>query len=206
MIQQLADRMARIETRNMDDESFDGEQEDNPFHHRAPLGESDERGRGGRPFNNDTARYFDMKVDIPEFEGKIRPDEFIDWLNSVERIFDYKEVPDEKKVKIVAIKLKKHASAWWEQLRVRRERLGKPKIRTWEKMKKELKKKFLPDTYRQNNFLKLHNLRQGTRSIDEYTEEFDLLTMRCGVTEEEEQTVARYLGGMRREIHDVVSL
>ncbi|KAK0578767.1 hypothetical protein LWI29_015950 [Acer saccharum] len=30
--------------------------------------------------------------------------------------------------------------------------------------------------------------------------------MRCGVTEEEEQTVARYLGGMWREIHDVVSL
>ncbi|KAK0574456.1 hypothetical protein LWI29_023941 [Acer saccharum] len=63
MIQQLADLMARIENQNMDDESFDGEQEDNPFHHRAPLGESDERGRGGRPFNNDTARYFDMKVE-----------------------------------------------------------------------------------------------------------------------------------------------
>ncbi|BFG40561.1 hypothetical protein CerSpe_268350 [Prunus speciosa] len=28
--------------------------------------------------------------------------------------------------------------------------------------------------------------------------------MRCGLVEEEEHTVARYLGGMRREIHDVV--
>ncbi|KAI5327721.1 hypothetical protein L3X38_027117 [Prunus dulcis] len=30
--------------------------------------------------------------------------------------------------------------------------------------------------------------------------------MRCGLVEEEEHTVARYLGGMHREIHDVVVL
>ncbi|TXG67102.1 hypothetical protein EZV62_008377 [Acer yangbiense] len=42
MMQQLADRLARIETRNLNEESFDGEQEDNPFHHRAPLEEREE--------------------------------------------------------------------------------------------------------------------------------------------------------------------
>ncbi|ONH94846.1 hypothetical protein PRUPE_7G034800 [Prunus persica] len=136
----------------------------------------------------------------------MQPDDFVDWLNTVERIFDYKEVSDEKKVKIVAIKLKRNASAWWEQLQTRRDRTGKSKIKTWEKMKKELKRKFLPENYLQTNFLKLHNLRQGNWAIEEYTEEFDLLTMRCGLIEEEEHTVARYLGGMRREIHDVVVL
>jgi hypothetical protein len=40
---------------------------------------------------------------------------FIDWLHEVEQIFDYKEVPNRMKVKLVAIKLKGRASAWWEQ-------------------------------------------------------------------------------------------
>ncbi|XP_004292437.1 PREDICTED: uncharacterized protein LOC101306407 [Fragaria vesca subsp. vesca] len=73
-------------------------------------------------------------------------------------------------------------------------------------MRKELRKKFMHENYLQNNFLKLHNIRQGSRTVDDFTKEFDLLTMRCGLAEEEEQTVARYLAGLRREIHDVVVL
>lgn len=46
------------------------------------------------------------------FEGKMKPDDFIDWLTIVERIFDFKDVPENCKVKIVAIKLRKHASIW----------------------------------------------------------------------------------------------
>ena len=74
-----------------------------------------------------------MKIDIQEFKGKIKPEEYIDWLNTVERVFDYKEILDHRKVKIVAIKLKTYASAWWEQLKIRREKVGKIKITTWGK-------------------------------------------------------------------------
>jgi hypothetical protein len=78
-------------------------------------------------------------VDIPKFEGRMQPDEFIDWFNTIERIFDYKDVPDHNKVKLVAIKLRKHASIWWEHLKRQRERERKSHIVTWVKMK--LKKK-----------------------------------------------------------------
>jgi len=47
----------------------------------------------------------DFRVELPEFEGKLDPDEFLEWLHTVERIFDYKEVPEEKKVKLVALRL-----------------------------------------------------------------------------------------------------
>jgi len=47
----------------------------------------------------------DFRVDIPEFEGKLDPEEFLDWLSTVERVFDYKDVPDDEKVKLVALKL-----------------------------------------------------------------------------------------------------
>ncbi|GKB65049.1 putative nucleotidyltransferase, ribonuclease H [Tanacetum coccineum] len=147
-----------------------------------------------------------MRVDIPVFEGRIQPDEFIELIHTVERVFDYQEFRKDLKVKIVAIKLKKHASVWWEQLKLRRAHENKPRIRTWEKMKRELRKKFLPDGYLQEAFLQLHDFAQRDLSVADYTEEFDHLMLKCGIAEPEEQTIARYLRGLRKEIYDVVIL
>jgi hypothetical protein len=69
-----------------------------------------------------------FKVEFPEFSGTLQAEGFINWLHEVERIFEYKEVSDRTKVKLVAIKLKGCASAWWEQLKRSRDRQGKPKI------------------------------------------------------------------------------
>lgn len=83
-----------------------------------------------------------IKIELPEFHGSLNPNEFIDWLNTIERIFDYGEVSVEKKVKLVAIRLKGRASAWWEQLKLNRRRCGKEKIHDWVKIKKWLKGPF----------------------------------------------------------------
>ena len=37
----------------------------------------------------------EFKVDIPEFEGKLDPDDFLEWIQTIERVFEYKEIPDE---------------------------------------------------------------------------------------------------------------
>jgi len=34
----------------------------------------------------------DMKVDIPDFDGKLQPEDFVDWLHTVEHEFEYKEL------------------------------------------------------------------------------------------------------------------
>ncbi|XP_068645184.1 uncharacterized protein [Aristolochia californica] len=112
---------------------------------------------------------------------------FIDWLQEIERIFEYKEVPENVKVKLVAIKLKGRASAWWEQLRRSRDRQGKVKITDWAKMKKKMKGQFLPFGYTQTLFQPLHLLRQGSRSVDDYTKEFYQLIARNDLSETEEQ-------------------
>jgi Retrotransposon gag protein/Zinc knuckle len=140
------------------------------------------------------------------YEGRIQPDEFIDWLNMVERVFEYQYVPEKENVKIVAIKLKKYTSIWWEQLKMKRAREGKQKIKTWEKMVKELRKKFLPEGYLQEAYLQLHGFVQGDKTMVDYTEELDHLMLKCGIVEPEEQTIARYLCGLHKEIHDVVIL
>jgi len=39
----------------------------------------------------------DFKVNIPEFKGKLDPNEFLDWMQIVERVFDYKNISDEQR-------------------------------------------------------------------------------------------------------------
>jgi len=55
-------------------------------------------------------------------------------MNTVERVFEYKDVSDDKKVKLVALKLCKYASIWWSNVVSKRARKGKDKIRSWRKM------------------------------------------------------------------------
>jgi hypothetical protein len=94
----------------------------------------------------------DIKVDIPNLEGNLQPDDFLDWLQIIERLFKYKEVPKEQKVKIVATKLKKQASIWWENLKRKRKCEGKSKIKKWEKMRQKLTHKYIPHHCYEDNF------------------------------------------------------
>ena len=61
--------------------------------------------------NNDEGSRFNPKFDIPEFEGRLHADDFLDWLNTVERVFEYCDPPEGQKVKVklVAIKMRKNA-------------------------------------------------------------------------------------------------
>ena len=103
-------------------------------------------------------------------------------------------------MKLVAVKLRKYASLWWENLKRTRVRERRSRIKTWVKMKKELKRKFLPTDYKQNTYLDLHNLKQKEMTVEEYTTAFDHAMIKCDVSEADEHPIARYLGGLRPEI------
>ena len=53
-----------------------------------------------------------------------------------------------------------------------RERYGKNKIETWEKMKKELKIRYLPTNYMIDIYLKFQNFKQQDLSVKEYSVKF----------------------------------
>ena len=57
-----------------------------------------------------TPNFNDSRVDILEFKGKVDLDEFLEWLHIVEHILVYKEVLEDKMVKLVVFKLRKYAS------------------------------------------------------------------------------------------------
>nr|GEX13925.1 RNA-directed DNA polymerase [Tanacetum cinerariifolium] len=60
------------------------------------------------------ADFLGLKIEIPEFTGKVHSDDFNDRLSTVERVFDVRDILDKLKVKLVAIKLRQHASLWWD--------------------------------------------------------------------------------------------
>jgi hypothetical protein len=101
-------------------------------------------------------------------------------------VFDYYEVLEEGKVKLVSNQIKGRASAWWEQLQVNQQRRGKSKIKEWSKMNKKIKEKSISFNYMQTLFKNLHNLQQ-VGSVDEYTKAFYQLIARVYLNESEER-------------------
>jgi len=109
---------------------------------------------------------------VPVYQGGLNPEELIDWINSMEKFFDYEEMEDEKKVKFVVTKLIGHAALWWDGVQAERRRLGKQPIKNWSRMVAKLKGKFLPSNYQQTLFRQMQNLRQRALTVKEYIEEF----------------------------------
>nr|GEV02800.1 hypothetical protein [Tanacetum cinerariifolium] len=81
-------------------------------------------------YRDDHIHSLGLKIEIPEFTCKVHPDDCIDWLSTVERVFDVRDIPDKLKVKLVAIKLRQHASLWWNHVNKRRRIKGKSKNMT----------------------------------------------------------------------------
>jgi hypothetical protein len=71
---------------------------------------------------------------------------------------------------------------------------------------KKMRPAFLPHNYLRTMYQRLQNWNQGSKSVDEYTEEFHKLLARVDLSESDEQLVSRYIGGLRTQIQDTVNL
>jgi hypothetical protein len=90
-----------------------------------------------------------MDFDLPSFYGHLHNEDYLDWIMEVENLLEYMCIPEDRKMKLVALKLKGGASAWWERLKLSRFREGKLHVTSWRKMKRLLNARFLPpDDYR----------------------------------------------------------
>ncbi|GJV86165.1 reverse transcriptase domain-containing protein [Tanacetum coccineum] len=149
-------------------------------HPRQPTPRQRHRRPSPAPPQTDLIRSLGIRTEIPEFEGRLCPDDFLDWLRTLDRIFDLHDTPDHIK--------------------------GKHRVESWDKMKRLMEKKFLPVTHKQDSYVEFHTLKQQTLTVEEFIAEFERVRMRCGVEENEEQTIARFLGSLHTDISDVVYL
>ncbi|KAG7558942.1 Retrotransposon gag domain [Arabidopsis thaliana x Arabidopsis arenosa] len=190
------------EQRHGEDDEDRSEVDENPF------GENRENHLNQRlvEHNDDKKWESSFKCEIPEFHGSSSPEELLDWFGTVDEILEFKRVPLDRCVPLIAIRFRSRAAAWWSQFKSTRARQGKSKIISWDKLRKHMRQNFLPFNYDQVLFQKLQNLRQGNRSVEEHGTEFFLMLNRVELQDSEQQLIARFIGGLRQQIQHTLNL
>ncbi|ESQ28739.1 hypothetical protein EUTSA_v10019653mg, partial [Eutrema salsugineum] len=65
-----------------------------------------------------------FRLEIPEFRGSTVAEELLDWFVTIDEILEFKKVPHDRCVPLVAIRFRDRAAAWWTQNKTSRARLG----------------------------------------------------------------------------------
>ncbi len=105
---------------------------------------------------------------------------------------------------MAALEFDDYALIWWEQVLSDREEAGQGDVQTWAEMKREMRARFVPKHYHRDLFDRLQNLKQGNLSVEEYYKEMEKAMIRANVYEDEEQSIARFMSGLHRNIQRIV--
>ncbi|XP_038972522.1 uncharacterized protein LOC120104801 [Phoenix dactylifera] len=143
---------------------------------------------------------------IPAFQGKNDPELYLEWERKVEHVFECHNYSEEKRVKLAIVEFHDYASIWWDQMVTSRHRNGERPIGTLDEMKAVMRKRFVPSHYYRDLHRKLQSLTQGSMSVEDYYKEMEIAMIRANVEEDREATMARFIGGLKKEIADVVEL
>jgi hypothetical protein len=161
------------------------------------------RGNRGRNQPNEE-RFGKLKFTMPKFDGGSDPEAYLTWELKVDKIFRLHNYSEQKKMAMAALEFDGYALIWWEQMLNDREESGQGDVRSWAEMKREMRARFVPKHYRRDLFDKLQNLKQGSLSVDEYYKEMEKAMIRANVYEDEEQSIARFMSGLHRNIQRIV--
>lgn len=143
-----------------------------------------------------------LKLKIPEFKGTVDPEEYLEWEKKNELVFNCRDYTQEYKLKLAPTEFKEYALSWWDNLVTARRRAGDFPVETWDQLKVIMRKRFVPSHYHRELHFKLRTLTQGSRSVEEYYKELEILMLRADVQEDREATMARFMGGLNRDIMD----
>lgn len=141
-----------------------------------------------------------VRLDVPDFYGHRDPEAYLDWEHSIEANFRWHEVLDRHKLQFVEAKLKRTILMWWRQYKesYTRENLGV--MSTKDELKATMSKRFKPQDYRQMSHIQLNQFKQGTLSIEEYTNKFQHFATRAGISQNDEILVSLYRQGLQHHI------
>ncbi|XP_033139473.1 uncharacterized protein LOC117131451, partial [Brassica rapa] len=147
-----------------------------------------------------------LKLKIPPFHGKVDPDAYLEWEKKIELVFNCQHYSNAQRIKIAATEFYDYALSWWDQLVTTRRLNQENPVDSWHEMKSLMRKRFVPSHYHRDLHQKLRRLTQGTRTVEEYYQDMELLMLRASILEDREATMARFLGGLNREIQDNVEM
>ena len=149
-----------------------------------------------------------VKVNAPEFDGRMDPNVFSDWLVAIEEYFDWYEMIDSERVRFAKMKLTNSAKMYWQNVLQDMLRLGEPPITQWAVMKAKLQDKYIPPSYKSQLFSTMINLKQMTLSVADYSSKFEEARLRCSEFHAEDQfaVCTRFVNGLRFDIQRMVRL
>ena len=73
-------------------------------------------------------------------------------------------------------------------------------------MKTVIRRKFVPSHYHKNFHKRVQTLTQGSISVEDYYKEMEIAMIRANVEEDRGETMPKFIGGLKKEIVDVVEL
>ena len=85
-----------------------------------------------------------------------------------------------------------------------RRKNGERPISRWDEMKTVMRRRFVPNHYHRDLHRKLQTLTQGSISVEYYYKEMKIAMIRANVEEDREATMTRFIGGLMKEIANVV--
>ena len=149
-----------------------------------------------------------VTVSAFEFDGKMDPNAFSDWLVAIEEYFDWYEMIDSERVRFAKMKLTNSAKMYWQNVLQDMLRLGEPPITQWVVMNAKLQEKYIPLTHKSQLFSAMINLKQITLSVAEYSVKFEEARLRCSEFHAEDQffVCTRFVNGLRFDIQRMVKL
>ena len=91
-----------------------------------------------------------------------------DWEAKCEQIFDLHDILDEHKYKLATLEFSDYAMKWWHGVvKVIIYHKG-PLVDSWNSLKDQMRRRFVPPHFRKDLKLKLQRFQQGTLSVDSY--------------------------------------
>ncbi|KAL2456043.1 Retrotrans gag domain-containing protein [Abeliophyllum distichum] len=198
---------------NFENETVIGSEDDESYNYRFEIGRMRRRGdrrerapRGGdfRCHDGIDRNLGNIKMKIPSFQGKNNPDAYLEWEMRMELIFDCHNYSEEKKGKLAVIEFTEYAIMWWDQLVTNRSRNHERPVETWDDLKALTRRRFVPSHYYRDLYQKLQGLTQGSNSVEDYHKKMEMAMIMTNVKEDREASLARFLGGLNRDIANIV--
>ena len=155
------------------------------------------RNQQPREVCNQDDSFAKIKFSIPAFKGKYDRDGYLDWELAVDQKFACHSFPANSQVRAATSEFTDFASVWWKE-HCRLHPNNTPT--TWDALKLLMRHRFVPSYYARDLLNKLQRLRQGTNSVEEYFQELQIGMLRCGLVENEDEVMTRFLGGLNHEI------
>jgi hypothetical protein len=104
---------------------------------------------------------------MPSFDGKYNPNAYLTWELAVDQKFSCHDFPEDKRVRAATSEFSDFSSIWWSEYH----RKNSKTTPNWDTLKRIMRTRFVPSYHARDLLCKFKQLKQGTKSVEEYYQE-----------------------------------